>query len=114
MEKIKSPAYKNMSRQQLENSIELGRKILTGEADLVELDNRSLELRGKGPKASGKASGKMDVNPGKRKRSENEGRKDGEEKETLVYEVAGFDPDKWVGVGKGVNAKAESAKSDKK
>jgi hypothetical protein len=39
---------------------------------------------------------------------------DGEEKETLVYEVAGFDPDKWVGVGKGVNAKAESAKSDKK
>jgi methylated-DNA-[protein]-cysteine S-methyltransferase len=81
MEKVKSPAYKNMSRQQLKNSIELGRKILNGEADLVELDNRSLELRGKGPKASGKASGKMNVNPGKRKRTENEAIKDGEEKE---------------------------------
>lgn len=82
MEKVKSPAYKNMSRQQLENSIELGRKILNGEADLVELDNRSLELRGKGPKASGTASGKMTVSPGKRKRIENEAIKDGEEKET--------------------------------
>jgi methylated-DNA-[protein]-cysteine S-methyltransferase len=60
MEKIKNPAYKNMSREQLESSIELGKKILDGEADLVELDNRSLRLRGKGERASGKANGKID------------------------------------------------------
>ncbi|KAH7409259.1 methylated-DNA--cysteine S-methyltransferase [Cadophora sp. MPI-SDFR-AT-0126] len=47
MEKIKSPAYKNMSREQLEQSIELGQKILDGEVDLVELDEKSLEVRGK-------------------------------------------------------------------
>ncbi|KAE9380208.1 DNA binding methylated-DNA--cysteine S-methyltransferase [Stipitochalara longipes BDJ] len=59
-----------MSEGQLENSIELGRKFLNGEADLVELDNTSLRLRGKGEKASGKASGKMDVSSsGKRKRN---------------------------------------------
>lgn len=47
MDKIKSPAYKNMSREQLEQSIELGQKILDGNANLVELDERSLEVRGK-------------------------------------------------------------------
>ena len=81
MEKVKSPAYKNMSKEQLENSIELGRKILDGDADLVELDNKSLELRGKGQKASGKASGKMDRSSGKRKREVNEAAKYDEEKE---------------------------------
>jgi len=66
MEKIESPAYKNMSKEQLESSIQLGQKILLGEADLVVLDNRSLSLRGKGEKASGKASGKVDRgSPGK-------------------------------------------------
>lgn len=49
-----------MSKQQLEASIALGEKILIGEADLVDLDYRSLEVRGKGKKGSGKASGKMD------------------------------------------------------
>ncbi|PVH88748.1 hypothetical protein DL98DRAFT_477371, partial [Cadophora sp. DSE1049] len=47
MEKIKSPAYKNMSREQLERSIELGQKVLDGDVDLVELDEKSLEVRGK-------------------------------------------------------------------
>lgn len=60
MTKIKSPAYKNMSKQQLEESIALGEQILNGKADLVELDNKSLEVRGKGKKSSGKASGKID------------------------------------------------------
>jgi O-6-methylguanine DNA methyltransferase len=45
--KIKSPAYKNMSRDQLEASIALGKAILSGEADLAELNQKSLELRGK-------------------------------------------------------------------
>ena len=36
-----------MSREQLEQSIELGQKILDGNANLVELDERSLEVRGK-------------------------------------------------------------------
>ena len=36
-----------MSTEQLEASISLGRKILKGKADLCDLDNRSLELRGK-------------------------------------------------------------------
>lgn len=74
MSKIKSPAYKNMSREQLEASIKLGHAILDGEADLVELDSQSLELRGKGKGMSGKASGKLPgaTNPGKRKRSGDE------------------------------------------
>lgn len=36
-----------MSAKQLQASINLGKKILRGNADLVDLDNRSLELRGK-------------------------------------------------------------------
>lgn len=48
-----------MSSQQLQDSIELGQKILDGEANLVELDSKSLELRGKGKGMSGKASGKL-------------------------------------------------------
>jgi O-6-methylguanine DNA methyltransferase len=82
MEKIKSPAYKNMSKEQLEKSIELGQKILDGKANLVELDNKSLALRGKGEKASGNASGKIDGSFAKRKRKLGEGTKDGGEKET--------------------------------
>jgi methylated-DNA-[protein]-cysteine S-methyltransferase len=82
VEKIKSPAYKNMSREQLESSIELGRKILDGDADLVELDNKSLELRGKGQKASGKVTGKMDGSATKRKREADEVTKDEEKMET--------------------------------
>jgi O-6-methylguanine DNA methyltransferase len=68
-EKIKSPAYKNMSREQLLSSIKLGQQILDGDADLVELDNRSLELRKKAPKGSVKMKGNL-ASLGKRKREE--------------------------------------------
>lgn len=44
---VKSPAYKNMSRQQLEDAIQMGTKVAKGEEDLVELDEKSLALRGK-------------------------------------------------------------------
>ena len=45
--KLKSPAAKNMSTQQLEACIELGEAIAEGRIDLVELDQRSLTVRGK-------------------------------------------------------------------
>lgn len=44
---LKSPAYQHMSREQLDASIALGKKLSEGEADLVALDERSLALRGK-------------------------------------------------------------------
>lgn len=44
---LKSPAYKNMSREQLDSAIALGEKLSKGEEDLVSLDERSLSLRGK-------------------------------------------------------------------
>lgn len=44
---VKSPAVRNMSVQQLRDALELGERLARGEADLVELDRRSLELRGK-------------------------------------------------------------------
>ncbi|EHL00773.1 hypothetical protein M7I_3160 [Glarea lozoyensis 74030] len=47
MEKVKSPAYKNMSEEQLRKSIDLSRQILEGAVDLVDLNNQSLALRGK-------------------------------------------------------------------
>ena len=67
MSKIKSPAYKNMSKEQLQASVQLGQEILDGEADLVALDSKSLELRGKGKGMSGKASGKVPAVSAKRK-----------------------------------------------
>ncbi len=45
--KLKSPAVKNMSTQQLEACVELGEAIAEGKIDLVELDQRSLMVRGK-------------------------------------------------------------------
>ncbi|KAL9136381.1 MAG: hypothetical protein Q9175_002398 [Cornicularia normoerica] len=45
--KLKSPAVKNMSTQQLEACIELGEAIAEGKINLVELDQRSLTVRGK-------------------------------------------------------------------
>lgn len=45
--KLSSPAVKNMSAQQLEACIELGEAIAEGSIDLVELDRRSLTVRGK-------------------------------------------------------------------
>ena len=46
-EVLKSPAYKNMSETQLQAAIALAEKIAQGNANLVELDERSLQLRGK-------------------------------------------------------------------
>lgn len=47
---LKSPAYKNMNRQQLGDAIALGEKLAIGEEDLVALDEKSLALRGKSSK----------------------------------------------------------------
>lgn len=61
---VKSPAYKNMSRQQLQDAIGLGEKLANGEENLVELDEKSLALRGKKSKLKGQgqpASGKKKV-----------------------------------------------------
>ena len=46
-EVVKSPAVKNMTEEQFEAAIELAEKIATGESNLDELNERSLELRGK-------------------------------------------------------------------
>ncbi|KAI9714710.1 MAG: methylated-DNA--protein-cysteine methyltransferase [Chrysothrix sp. TS-e1954] len=43
---VKAPATRNMTRQQLESAIALGEKLVDGTADLRELDERSLSLRG--------------------------------------------------------------------
>lgn len=51
---IKAPAVKNMSVEQLQAAIQLAEKIAQGEANLVELDERSLELRGKKSKTGSK------------------------------------------------------------
>lgn len=49
-EKLKSPAIKNMTVTQLQTAIQLAEKIATGEANLGDLDQRSLQLRGKDKK----------------------------------------------------------------
>ncbi|KAL9082830.1 MAG: hypothetical protein Q9159_006161 [Coniocarpon cinnabarinum] len=46
-EVLKAPATKSMSEEQLETAIELGEAIQKGDKNLMELDERSLELRGK-------------------------------------------------------------------
>lgn len=55
-EAVKSPAVKNMTIEQLQDVVALGEKLATGEADLVELDTRSLRLRGKASKGAGKTT----------------------------------------------------------
>ena len=52
--KLKSPAVKNMSAQQLEKCIALGEGIKSGRANLVELDQQSLHVRGKKTTGAGK------------------------------------------------------------
>lgn len=54
---VKQPAVKNMSVEQLEAAIDLAERIATGEADLGELNARSLELRGKKRKGGGDGGG---------------------------------------------------------
>ncbi|EME43306.1 hypothetical protein DOTSEDRAFT_109219, partial [Dothistroma septosporum NZE10] len=46
-EVLKSPAVRNMNEAQLQKVISLAEAICSGEADLVELDENSLRLRGK-------------------------------------------------------------------
>lgn len=45
--RLASPAYKNMSDTQLGDAIELGEAILSGDADLMHLNEQSLRARGK-------------------------------------------------------------------
>lgn len=67
-EVVKSPAIKNMSGAQLKNAIELAEQVANGAADLVALDERSLELRGKNKKR--KASERDAPNLGSKKRKQ--------------------------------------------
>ncbi|KAF4548147.1 Methylated-DNA--protein-cysteine methyltransferase-like protein [Elsinoe fawcettii] len=55
---IKAPAWRNMSEEQLREAIEFGEGIARGDVDLVEMDERSLEVRGKRSKVGGTAKGK--------------------------------------------------------
>lgn len=57
---LKKPAYKNMSEEQLQCSIALGTDILEGRADLIALDNKSLELRNKTQKKVVTEAGTID------------------------------------------------------
>ncbi|KAF8864744.1 DNA binding methylated-DNA--cysteine S-methyltransferase [Acephala macrosclerotiorum] len=70
-----------MSVQQLQDSIALGQQILDGEVDLVELDNMSLEVRGKGKRKSGKVSGKVTKEMGTTKRKAQNLDKEGGDRE---------------------------------
>ena len=45
--KLKAPAWKNMSVEQLRTAIDVGQNIARGKISLAELDDRSLVLRGK-------------------------------------------------------------------
>ena len=45
--KLKSPAVKHMSKSQLDECISLGEGIASGKANLVQLDEKSLAVRGK-------------------------------------------------------------------
>ena len=73
---VKSPAVKYMTVGQFESAIGLAEKIANGEADLVELDERSLILRGKRSKVGSKRKAntdqgeKADVKAKKRKGDE--------------------------------------------
>ena len=51
--RLKKPAIKNMSDEQLQDAIELGEMIRGGAVDLVALDLQSLETRGKGQQKYG-------------------------------------------------------------
>jgi len=47
MERVKAPAVKNLSEDQLKGCIEMAEGVLEGKVDLVEMDGRSLDVRGK-------------------------------------------------------------------
>ncbi|KAI4125080.1 MAG: hypothetical protein LQ338_004467 [Usnochroma carphineum] len=58
MEKLRSPAIKNMTPDQLKKCIALGNAIAEGKESLVELDAKSLQLRGKKQKKQAAANSK--------------------------------------------------------
>lgn len=51
---VKAPAAKNMTEPQITAALDLGKRICEGDADLVELDQRSFDLRGKTKRGSTK------------------------------------------------------------
>lgn len=59
-ETVKSPAIKHMSETQLKAAIDLAERIASGDASLVELDERSLQLRGKKSKQPAKRKAELD------------------------------------------------------
>ncbi|KAI7494246.1 hypothetical protein KC367_g8132 [Hortaea werneckii] len=67
-EVIKSPAVKNMSEDQLKAAIDLAERLASGKADLVALDERSLEVRGKQSKKRKGEGEDSQSSPKKRKR----------------------------------------------
>ncbi|KAK5166157.1 uncharacterized protein LTR77_008418 [Saxophila tyrrhenica] len=68
-EVVKAPAVKHMSAQQLEVAIRMAEGIVSGEVDLVEMDGRSLGLRGKMGKGVKRKGGSADgVGDGETKR----------------------------------------------
>ena len=56
---VKAPAAKNMSAHQLGRAVHLAEEIADGKANLVELDERSLELRGKSKAGTKRKSDSM-------------------------------------------------------
>ncbi|CAK3834496.1 DNA binding methylated-DNA--cysteine S-methyltransferase [Lecanosticta acicola] len=64
---VKSPAVKNMTDVQLESAIAMAERLASGEADLQELDQRSLDLRGKTRNKKRKADDDASVTEGSKK-----------------------------------------------
>lgn len=69
-ETIKAPAIKNMSEAQLKAAIKLAEGVADGSEDLVTLNQRSLDLRGKNGPSKRKAAEPEDTRPSKTKRNE--------------------------------------------
>lgn len=60
MNKLNSPAIKNMSSEQLKKCIALGNAIAEGKQSLADLDGKSLQLRGKKPKPAANSKRKRE------------------------------------------------------
>jgi methylated-DNA-[protein]-cysteine S-methyltransferase len=71
-ERLPAPAYRHMSATQLRDAIALAERIAAGHADLVDLNDRSLRLRGKklssGKRKSSSSSAATDALPAKKPR----------------------------------------------
>lgn len=71
-EVLKQPAIRNMNTEQITDAIELAEQIATGEADLRELNNQSLQFRGKTKKRSATGEGEVPVKKNKKQQVSNE------------------------------------------